>query len=508
MNDVQAALRDLKERTAVLYDIGAVERLLSWDQMTTMPSKGTAGRAAQIGAINKIQHDMLTDPELGRLLEILEPWANDEDPDSDDARIIHWSARDFKKAIQVPSSLVAEMSHAGVIGEQTWEQARAKNDFNHFRDALSTNIELARRYADCFSGFESPYDAMLDDYEPDMTVAELNPIFARIADRLTALVEAAQDADSRNAGVLSGKFPVDIQERALVETVTALGFDSATTRIDVSAHPFCSGIAAGDTRITTAYDEADFGVAFYSLLHEFGHGLYEDGINPDYYRTALGYAVSLGVHESQSRMWENFVGRSKAFCQWVLPRLQTHFSEQLGGLDVDRLYHGVNTVQRSPIRIYADETTYNLHIILRYELEQRLINEGMPVADLPEAWNEGMERLLGVTVADDASGVLQDMHWSDMNFGYFPTYSLGNIIAAQLWRKIEATMPIDEQMRSGDFAPLREWLRTNIHQYGRKYTPAELLERITGEVLDPDPLIDYLTNKLQDAGVIDVAKAP
>ena len=302
--------------------------------------------------------------------------------------------------------------------------------------------------------------------------------------------------------MFAGPFEVEAQRRAVVDVLEAVGFDEDGWRLDPAPHPFAQSLDASDVRITTRYDLHDFGVAHYSALHEFGHGLYEAGIPPALARTSLGGPVSLGVHESQSRLWENVVGRSRPFCAWVLPRLREHLGEALGAIDADGLYRAVNSVGPSLIRVDADETTYNLHIVLRFELELALIEGALEVDDLPAAWNEGMARLLGVEVPDDAQGVLQDVHWGAGLFGYFPTYTLGNLMAAQLWTRVSADLPdVEERIGAGDFAPLREWLREHIHRHGRKFPPRELLHRVTGEELRTEPFLDYLRAKLADVAV-------
>ena len=318
------------------------------------------------------------------------------------------------------------------------------------------------------------------------------------------LVAAAGDAEQRrNDGVFTGRFGVDVQRAAVLDLLAAVGYDADGWRLDPAIHPFAQSLAPTDIRITTKYDEQDFGVALYSVLHEFGHGLYEASVDPALARTPLAEPVSLGVHESQSRLWENIVGRSRPFCSFLLPRLRERFPGAFDGLDPTDLYRAVNTVQPSLIRIEADETTYNLHIILRFELELALIEGSLAVADLPDAWSEGVERLLGLEVPTDAEGVLQDTHWGGGLIGYFPTYTLGNLMAAQLWERVELEVDdVWERIEAGDFAPLREWLRANVHRHGRKLYPGELMRRITGEELHPEPFLRHLRARLEDAGLL------
>jgi carboxypeptidase Taq len=501
-----AELQELRERLAELSDLHGVLSLVFWDQNTMMPPDGAAARAEHASTLQRIAHQKQIDPELGRLLDALDPWAAGEDPDSDDVRMLAAVRRDFEKSSRVPSDLAAEMSHAAALGQQAWMEARARDDFARFRDALARQFELRHRYVACFDGgYASPYDVLLDDFEPGLTTAELQPLFAELREALVPLVAATGDPDQpRNAGVFDGHYPAQAQRDVILEILTPMGFDPAAWRMDPSPHPFAQAMAARDVRITTKYDERDFGVAYYSALHEFGHGLYEANVDPAFERTPLSDPVSLGVHESQSRMWENVVGRSRAFCAWALPQLQ----QGLGGLDVsvDELYRSVNTVQPSLIRIEADETTYNLHIILRFELELALLEGALAIDELPQAWNEGVHRLLGVEVPSDADGVLQDIHWATGLIGYFPTYTLGNLMAAQQWTQAEADLgDIYAQIEQGEFAPLREWLRENIHRNGRKFPPRELLRRVTGDELQVQPFVDYLRAKLVHSGVLAAA---
>jgi carboxypeptidase Taq len=488
---------------AELADLHAIGRLLFWDQNTMMSPQGAGPRGEHAATLARIVHARETDPELARLLDALEPWAKDEDPDSDDVRLVYWTRRDFEKAVRVPEDLVAELSRAVATGTQAWQTARAADDFGRFRHALQHQIELRHRYVACFEGFAHPYDALLDDFEPGLTAAELRPLFADLRDALVPLVAATGDPDQpRNDGVFEGSFPVTDQRIAVLDVLEAIGFDPDRMRLDDALHPFASGVAPTDVRLTTKWVERDFGVSLYSVLHEFGHGLYEAGSDPALHRTTLDTPASLGIHESQSRMWENLVGRSRPFCAWLLPRLQEHFPGGFDGLRPDALYRAVNTVQPSLIRIEADETTYNLHIVLRFELELALIEGTLAVDDLPAAWDEGMGRLLGVEVPSPATGVLQDTHWGAGLMGYFPTYTLGNLIAAQLWARINADLgALDEQLARGEFGPLREWLGEHVHRHGRKFLPRELLARVTGEELSVEPFLDYLRAKLDDAGV-------
>jgi carboxypeptidase Taq len=498
-----AELTAVRERAAILSDLGHTQALLFWDQNTMMPPDGACARGDQAATLEVVAHERLTDPELGRLLDALEPWAAGEDPDADDVRLLRELRREFEKAVRVPTSLAAELSRAAALGQAAWQEARAAADFSRFRDALELQLELRHRYVECFTGFEHPYDVLLDDFEPAMTTAALRPLLAELCDGLVPLVaEVASPGPKPQGGAFGGPYEVEAQRRAVMDILEGVGFDPDGWRLDVAPHPFAQRIGPGDVRITTRYDLHDFTGAYFGALHEFGHGLYEAGIPERFARSPLGSPVSLGVHESQSRLWENVVGRSRPFCVWALPRLRARLPGFPSGTTVDDVYRGVNSVHRTLIRVESDETTYNLHIVLRFELELALMEGELAVDELPHAWNDGIHRLLGIDVPDDAAGVLQDVHWGAGLIGYFPTYTLGNLVAAQLWERVRADLPeIDGQLERGEFAPLRAWLRERIHAHGRKLPPRELLRRVTGQELAVEPFLRYLRDKLEDAGV-------
>jgi carboxypeptidase Taq len=500
-------LAALRERAAILADLGHIFALLFWDQNTMMPPAGAQARGDQAATLEAVSHERLTDPELGRLLDALEPWAVEQDTDDVDARLIAELRRDFEKAVRVPTSLAAEISRAAAHGQAAWQEARAAADFSRFRDALALQLELRHRYVECFDAVEHPYDVLLDDFEPGMTTARLQPLLGELVDELVPLVaDVASDAPPPEGGPFGGPYDVEDQRRAVMDILEGVGFDPDAWRLDVAPHPFAQRIAPGDVRITNRYDLHDFAGAYFGSLHEFGHGLYEAGIPPELSRSPLGSPVSLGVHESQSRMWENLIGRSRPFCAWALPRLAAQLPGGLDGTTVDDLYRGINAVHRSLIRTEADETTYNLHVVLRFELELALMEGKLAVDDLPHAWNEGIHRLLGLDVPDDGQGVLQDVHWGAGLIGYFPTYTLGNLMAAQLWETLRADLPdVDAQLERGDFDPLKTWLRERVHVHGRKLRSPELLARVTGQELAVAPFVRYLRAKLADAGVLRAA---
>lgn len=498
-------LEELRRRAGEIADLHGIGGLLLWDQNTMMPPGGAAARADQFEALERILHDRITDPGLAKLLDALEPWAADQDPDSDAAALHRALRRDHHKAVNVPTDLAAEISSAAAHAQQAWMEAREAQDFKRFQPALEHVLDLQARYIACFDGtgeFAHPYDVLLDDYEPGLTTAELTALFDNLQAELVPLVSAAAAA-GEDGPVFAGRFPVDKQKTLTDELLRAVGYDPEHWRLDAAVHPFARSMAHTDVRLTTRWEEDDLAMAVYSCLHEFGHGLYEAQMDPAHYRTTLAEATGLGVHESQSRLWENLVGRSKPFCEWLLPLLRRHLGGPFEAIDVDQLYRDVNQVRLSLIRIEADETTYNLHVALRFELELALVEGRLSVAELPDAWNEATHRLLGLETPSLLEGVLQDIHWGAGMIGYFPTYTIGNLMSAQLWTALAADLPdVEERIAAGDFAPLREWLREHIHRHGRKYTSRELLKRTTGEELRVEPLLAYLEGKLLDAGLL------
>ena len=485
---------ELKWRLAEIWDLAKADSLLSWDQQTMMPPRGSAVRAAQRGTLARIVHERFVADEIGLLLEQLRPFEEDRPYDSDEASLIRWTRREWEKERRVPGELREEIARVSSSAYPLWVDARRRSDFASFLPALERTVELRRRYAECFDVAE-PYDALLDDFEPAMKTAEVRAVFARLKEGLVPLIERAAQADVDDS-FLHGHFPVEPQvalDRMIVER---FGFAEGAWRIDPTEHPFASSFATGDIRLTTRHPQHELSGLF-ATMHEAGHGLYEHGVDPALERTPLARGASLALHESQSRMWENLLGRSRPFWRFFFPTVQRAFPEQLGGVDVGAFYRAINKVRPSLIRIEADEATYSLHIILRFELEQEIVDGRIRLDELPEAWNERMREYLGVEVPDDARGVLQDVHWSRGSIGYFPTYALGNVISVQMWERIREEIPdLDDQIGAGEFAQLREWLRDRLHRHGRKFTPAETLERVVGGGLDPEPYLRYLETKL------------
>jgi carboxypeptidase Taq len=486
----------LKQRLAEISDLRRVAGLLFWDQQTMMPPGGSAARAEQLATLNRMAHELFVSDETGRLLDELRGYEDSLDPESDEASLIRVARRDYEKARRVPAELRAELSRAGSQGLRAWGEAKASSDFSAFLPALERNVELKHRYIECFDGAEEPYDILLDDYERGMKTARVRTIFDRLKAELVPLIaDIGRRDDGSLDGVARGPFPLEAQRAFSHEVVEAFGFRPGTWRLDPTAHPFASGGGVDDIRLTTFYHDDNLESLFASM-HEYGHGLYEHGVDPALERTPLGTGVSLGLHESQSRMWENLVGRSRHFWRHFYPRLQQAFPEALGSVELESFYRAINRVQPSLVRIHADEVTYNLHVILRFELEQEIVNGRVELRELPEEWAARMHEYLGVEVPNDAEGVLQDMHWGGGSIGYFSTYSLGNVMSVQIWERVLEEIPdLYEHFERGEFAALREWLRERLHRHGRKFTPEETLAKVVGGPIDPDPYLRYLKTK-------------
>lgn len=491
-------MENLRERLASLADLHKVGQLLDWDQQTMMPPRGAIARADAIGTVQRISHEMFIADETGRLLEAAAQRLNGAAFDSDDASLVRVIRRQWEKARRVPSELASELARAASVGQQAWVTARANSDFAGFVPYLERNFELVRRYIDCFDEFDCPYDVLLDDFEPGGRTVEVARLFDELKSELVALIALVREHSDRvDDSVLHGHFPVERQRMLVSWLLEQMGFDRSAWRIDTAVHPFATAFGSSDVRITTRWDEQFLPTSLYGAMHECGHGLYEEGIAPSLQRTPLDHANSLALHESQSRLWENMVGRGRPYCGVLAPRIAELFGGALSGLDPDAFYRAVNRVAPSLIRVEADEVTYGLHIIVRFELEQELVEGRLAVADLPEAWNARYKEYLGLDVPDDAHGVLQDVHWSAGLIGYFPTYALGNLIAGQLFARACADMPdLDEQIASGQLHGLREWLREHVHRHGAKFSSAELLERVVGGPISVAPFVDYLKTKV------------
>jgi carboxypeptidase Taq len=486
-------LERLRTLLAEIADLQHAEMLLDWDSRVSMPHAGAAARADASATVGRLAHERFVSGEVSKLLDELAPLEGELDPDSVDAALIRVTRRDWERAQRIPSKLAGEMRHASGIGVAAWDEAKAASDFSLFVPHLERQLELKHRYIECFPATDNPYDVLLEDYEEGMTTAEVAAVFDTLRPQLLSII------DQREARVdlspLRGSFPVAKQREAGERVLSAFGSGTGSWRLDETPHPFASSPGIGDIRLTTHYDETNL-TSLFSTMHEFGHGVYEWGVDPSLARTPLGSGTSSALHESQSRTWENLVGRSRGFWRWFFPQLQSIFNDELAAVGEDAFYAAINAVRPTLVRVDADEVTYGLHIILRFELEQELLSGAVGVNDVQEAWNALVHDYLGLDVPDDAHGVLQDMHWSIGLIGYFATYELGNVISVQLWRRAVADLgDLEGQFARGEFIPLREWLQENVYRQGRMYQPRELLRRVTGADLDPGPYLDYLRTK-------------
>ena len=485
---------------AALADLKNVAQLLDWDQQTMMPPGGAPARAETVATVQKISHEMFVSDETGRLIEAAEAHLDGAPPDSDEASLVRVTSRQWDKARRVPAELAADLARAASVGHQAWVLAREASDFAAFVPYLERNFELIRRYVDCFDSFDCAYDVLLDDYEPGGRTSDVARLFDELKGELRPMIAEVERHDDRvDDSLLYGDFPVDRQRQLVGWLLERMGFDRSAWRIDDAVHPFATGFSNRDVRITTRWDERFLPTSMYGAMHECGHGLYEEGIAQSLQRTPLGHAESLALHESQSRLWENMVGRGRPFCRVLAPRIAELFADRRSTLNGDSLYRAVNRVAPSLIRVEADEVTYSLHIIVRFELEQELVDGRLAIRDLPEAWNARHKEYLGVEVPDDANGVLQDVHWAAGLIGYFPTYALGNLIAGQMFERAHADLPdLDAQLAAGELHGLREWLREHVHRHGAKFSSSELLDRLVGGPIAVGPFVDYLKAKLSE----------
>jgi carboxypeptidase Taq len=484
----------LKELLAEVDDLRKAATLLFWDQRVMMPAGGSAARADASATVGRLAHERFVSREIGALLDEVDE--DDYDYDSIEASLLRVTRRDFEKAVRVPPELTGEIRRSSALALSAWGPAKADSDFSALLPHLERNLELRHQYVDCFEPADETYDILLDDYEPLMKTAEVREIFDGLKRDLIPLIEEIGEAGEVDDSFLRAEFGTEAQQEFTFTVLRRFGFTDDQWRLDPTQHPFMCTPGEGDVRLTTNWRPDDLSSIFASM-HEFGHGMYEWGVDSALQRTPLGSGVSLGMHESQSRTWENLVGRSRAFWRFFYPQLQKVFPAQLGSVDEEAFFRAVNKVHPSLIRIDADEVTYNLHIILRFELEQELIEDRLELRDLPDAWNARMDEYLGIEVPDDAHGVLQDMHWAGGSIGYFPTYSLGNVMSVQIWdRMMEDVADVDEQMERGEFGEIREWLRSHLYVLGRKYTPQETIERVTGSRIDAGPYVRYLREKL------------
>jgi carboxypeptidase Taq len=495
--DSNQAYAELIRRAKECALLGSVGELLGWDERTHMPPKGNQHRAEQMALVERLKHEWLASPRIGELLAEVESSALAKDGHTEAAVNIREIRRAYDRAVKKPEKLVEELARTTIRAQQVWQDARKANRFADFQPWLDKIVRLKREEAQALGYKDVAYDALLDEFEPGATTAEVTQIFAELRQDLVPLVSAITSSRRRAPKeILEREFPVKQQEEFSRQAATAFGFDFAAGRLDVTTHPFCCGIGPGDTRLTTRYNPRHFNQAFFGTLHEAGHGIYDQGLPAEHFGTPMGSAVSLGIHESQSRLWENQVGRSLAFWQHFFSPAQSLFPLALGDVALEDFVFAVNHVERSFIRVEADEVTYNMHIILRFELEQALIGGDLQAADVPAAWNDKFKKMFDLKVPDDAHGCLQDIHWSCGGIGYFPTYTLGNLYAAQFMEQARRDLgDLEGDFRQGQFLPLKHWLTEKIHQQGMRYRPRDLCQHVTGKPLSHAPLLTYLRQK-------------
>ncbi len=489
------ALIALRRELAQINDLVVAARVLEWDQLVMMPRGGAETRGDHLATVSRLAHELFVRDEIGELLEQAAPEVSGLDPDSDDACLVAVAARDWQKARRVPADLRAEMTKVSSEGVGAWAEARDNDDFAAFRPWLDRTLELKHRYVECFPATDDPYDPLLDDFEEGMRTSEVRRVFDRLRPALQELV--AQCAPEDPEPFLRGPYPTEAQHELSLVVAHAFGADERSFRLDPTVHPFCISFSTQDVRLTTRYAEDDLhGSSIFSTMHEVGHGLYERGGDQSLDRSPLATGCSSALHESQSRLWENVVGRSLPFWRWYYPQFRDGFASVLAGVSLERFHRAINRPRPSLIRVDADETTYGLHIILRFELEQELLFGGLATADLPEAWNAKLEELVGIRPPNDRLGVLQDVHWSAGLLGYFPTYQLGNVLSVQVWERLLLDVPdAYDQIERGEFGEIHEWLREQLYRHGRKFTPAETVVRVAGGPIDPEPYLRYLADK-------------
>lgn len=494
---MEKKLAELKQRLLEASDLNAAAAVLGWDQAVYMPPGGAASRGRHLATLSKLSQEKATDPAIGKLLDELEPYAASLDPDSDDARFITVSRRNYEKAVKVPPALVGELSQNGAVSYGVWAEARPKNDFAATQPYLEKTLDLSRRLANCFPGYDHIADPLIDFQDYGMKASSIRALFAELREQLVPLVHTVTSQESIDDACLHEHFPENDQKAFGEKVIRAYGYDFHRGRQDKTHHPFATKFGWGDVRITTRFKENDLGEGLFSTLHESGHAMYEQGINPDYEGGSLDGGVSAGVHESQSRLWENLVGRSLPFWEHYYPQLQATFPAQLGRVSLEKFYRAINKVQRSLIRTDADEVTYNLHVMIRFDLEMQLLEGSLAVKDLPEAWHARYESDLGLRAPGDENGVLQDVHWySGLIGGVFQGYTLGNIMSGLFFSQaLQAHPNITEEMRQGQFGTLHSWLKENIYRHGSKYTADELIQRVTGGPLTIAPYMHYLRTK-------------
>ena len=490
-------IQELKTRLTEINDIDSAAFLLYWDQATYMPPGGAAARGRQLATLRQISHTKFTDPAIGQMLEDLRSYEASLPYDSDEASLIRITRRNYDRAIRVPAQFMAKMSRHRAESYGVWAKARPANDFAAVQPYLEKTLELSREYANFFPGYEHIADPLIEIADYGMKASTLRSLFTQLRQELVPIVEAITSQPTPDSACLHHHFPESQQTAFGLKLIEKMGYDFQRGRQDKTLHPFAVKFSTGDVRITTRVREDDLNEGLYSTIHEMGHALYEQGVNRDFEATPLAGGTSSGVHESQSRLWENLVGRSRNFWAYFYPQIQAAFPSQLGDVSLEGFYRAINRVGRSLIRTDADEVTYNLHVMLRFDLELQLLEGNLAVRDLPAAWNDRYRVDLSIVPQDDTDGVLQDVHWYGGTIGgAFQGYTLGNLMSAQFFEAaLKAEPEIPQQIAQGNFRTLHDWLKANIYQHGRKYTTAELVERVTGSKLHIDPYIRYIQQK-------------
>lgn len=509
VSDEPASMDELRHRLLEISDLSAAGAVLSWDQATYMPPAGAAARGRQRAMLSRLAHERATDPTLGRLLDRLRAYADDLAPDSDDASLVRVARRNFERSIKVPVDFVARQRAHGAASYDAWTRARPANDFATMRPHLERSLDLSREYAGFFAPYADIADPLIEASDHGMTTAKVRALFGALRLELVPIVRAICDQPLADDSCLRGPFEEAPQLAFSVEAIQMIGYDMRRGRMDKTHHPFCTRFSDGDIRITTRVRDNDLGEALFSCLHEAGHALYEQGVSPGLSGTPLGHGASSGVHESQSRLWENIVGRSRGFWQHCYPSLQLRFPAQLGAVSLETFYRAINKVQRSLIRTDADEVTYNLHVLMRFDMETDMLEGRLAVKDLPEAWRARIQSDLGITSPDDRDGCLQDVHWfSGTIGGVFQGYTIGNILSAQFHDAAVRAIPdIPQDITEGRFDRLAGWLRDHVYRHGRKFDPDALVEAATGTPMQIAPYITYLRGKYGDLYDLETLKA-
>jgi carboxypeptidase Taq len=495
--DKTQAYDELIRRTKEASLLESCASVLGWDERTYMPHQGSAHRAEQLALLARLKHEMSTDPKIGELLAAVEDHPQVKVKGSAQAANVREIRRGYERAVKLPKELVEELARVTTRAQQAWQEARQADNFAAFQPWLEKIVALKRQEAQAVGYTGAPYDALLGEYEPGATTAEITKIFTELRGQLVPLIASiAASGKKPKHELLEREYPIDRQKVFGEAAAAAIGFDFNAGRLDVTTHPFCSGMGPGDCRITTRYNTRHFNEAFFGVLHEAGHAIYEQGLDPEQFGTPLGSAASLGIHESQSRTWENQVGRGRPFWEHFFPRARQVFHDALRDVALDDWLFAINDVRPSYIRVEADEATYNMHIILRFELEQALVSGDLKPADVPAAWNEKFTQMFSLKVPSNKLGCLQDIHWSMGGIGYFPTYTLGNLYAAQFMEQARHDLgDIDADFKHGEFGRLKKWLNEKVHRPGQQYRAGELCERVTGRPLSPKPLVTYLRDK-------------